>query len=389
MSDTTIYPPDLNQDITASQQQVVVESTVPVQVSPEQKKFSRLFFILWSVFVLATGVGVGHFFLPTVQPELTSPLVEGEKVEKTYPLLKYSFSELSQRTPVTSPIELKRVLKKDDEFTSYLFTYTSDGKKISGLMNIPVSTDSAQAYPVILMMRGFVPEEIYEPGVGTSRAGEVFAKQGYITIAPDFLGFGESDPQPGDPLEARFIKPLNVLDLIASVESFHLQPLIFDKEVAGRMDSQRIGIWGHSNGGQIALSVLEITGRSFPTTLWAPVTKPFPYSVLYFTDESEDFGKGLRATLAKFEQEYDIEQFTIGQHQEKITAKIQLHQGTADDAVPVTWSDQFVRNMKKANPEVDLEYYVYPGADHNLQPSWNEVVQKDIQFFNTNVKEKN
>ena len=35
--------------------------------------------------------------------------------------------------------------------------------------------------------------------------------------------------------------------------------------------------------------------------LWAPVSKPFPYNILYYTDEAEDRGKWLRGEIAKFE----------------------------------------------------------------------------------------
>src|SRR5690606_5347887 len=87
-------------------------------------------------------------------------------------------------------------------------------------------------------------------------------------------------------------------------------------------------IWAHSNGGQIALTTLEATGKMIPTSLWAPVTKPFPYSVLYYTDESADRGKFIRTELAKFEAIYNADQFAITDYVDRIKAPIQLHQGT-------------------------------------------------------------
>ena len=72
-------------------------------------------------------------------------------------------------------------------------------------------------------------------------------------------------------------------------------------------DEENIFFWGHSNGGQVALTILEITGKDYPTTLWAPVTKPFPYSILYYTDESEDKGKYIRRELSRFENLYNTD----------------------------------------------------------------------------------
>ena len=191
-------------------------------------------------------------------------------------------------------------------------------------------------------------------------------------MAPDFLGYGQSDMPSGDAFEERFQTYTAALDLLASIPSF------------SAADSSRVGIWGHSNGGQIALTVLEITQKPYPTTLWAPVTKPFPYSILYYTDEAEDRGKALRALLADFERDYDVELYSLVNFVSRITAPIQLHQGDSDEAVPVKWNESFVRVLQ--DKKLTIEYFVYPGADHNLSPLWNTVVSRDITFFRRHLK---
>jgi len=40
--------------------------------------------------------------------------------------------------------------------------------------------------------------------------------------------------------------------------------------------------------------------------LWNPVSKLFPYSILYYTDSFEDKGKALRASLAKLDKRPDF-----------------------------------------------------------------------------------
>jgi len=158
-----------------------------------------------------------------------------------------------------------------------------------------------------------------------------------------------------------------MLDLIASLNSLTV------------INNKKLGMWGHSNGGQISLSLLEVTSKPIPTVLWAPVSKPFPYSILYYTDESPDEGKALRKTVAQFEEDYDILDFTIGRRFEKITAPIEIHQGTADDAVPVEWSNELAAKLRLSNP--NITYYTYPGADHNLRPSWDTVAARSLAFF--------
>lgn len=301
--------------------------------------------------------------LPKTQPLSPESLVDSPAPEKL--LNQFNFEELSKRNFDQEKISLTEVMAVEDTFISYKFSYEVDGKTVTGMANVPKA--EGKKYPVIVMLRGFVPMEIYDTGVGTKPSSRIYAKNGFITLAPDFLGYGGSDKPEDNVWWERFSKPVQVLQLLASIGSLE------------KADPDKIGLWGHSNGGQIALSVLEITGKPYPTTLWAPVTKSFPYSVLYFTDEAEDEGLSLRWELNRLEWDYDVRKFSISQYFDKISAPILLHQGTRDDAVPIEWSNEFVDRMKEL--EKNVTYHIYPGADHNLKGGWDTVVQRDVDFF--------
>lgn len=311
---------------------------------------------------------------------------EKEKV-KEKPLLKYSYQNLRRAKLNPSLINLGVVLEDNKEFTSQMFYYSvrdairgeNREKKVSGLINLPKKDG---IYPVILMIRGFVPAEMYVTGIGTERASEFFAQNGFITVAPDFLGYGESDKSEGSSIEERFQTYTATLSLLSSLVNLNSG---LESSYSGRIkaDLSKVGIWGHSNGGQIALSTLEITGKNYPTVLWAPVSKPFPYSILYFTDDIEDHGKALRKVVADFENDYNIELYSPSNFYSWINAPIQIHQGTADDSVPLKWSDNLVADLEKLNKKV--EYFIYPGADHNLMPGWNTAVQRSLDFYKINL----
>jgi hypothetical protein len=260
------------------------------------------------------------------------------------PLRKYSIQNLQSYPFQVSEINLDRVLEKNASFTSYVFSYRTLGKKMTGQINIPTeSTD--KPFPVIVMVRGYVDPEQYKTGEGTRYVAAEFARAGYVTVAPDFLGFGGSDPS-GPGWEERFEKPVNVIELIKSLR-LHSQ-LEFKKQFFP-INPQKMGIWAHSNGGQITLSTLEALGEPIPATLWAPVTAPFPYSVLYYSDEMDDGGRGMRSAVAGFESLYNVQEYSWTQYMNRLRGPIQLHQGTADDAVPLKWSDEFVRKVSDEN----------------------------------------
>jgi dienelactone hydrolase len=328
----------------------------------------RKYLLLLAVVVagISAGWALNSFYNSQKSPE--SPIAQ----IKPRPLDKYTIDNLSKVKIEASGIEIGEILMEDKDFTSYLFSFSLDPtltnkekKKVTGLINVPAGEGP---FPLIVMFRGYVDQEIYQTGTGTQRAGEYFARSGYLTIAPDFLGYAGSDSEAGNIFESRFQTYTTALTLLSSLQSL--------KEWNGK----DIFIWGHSNGGQIALTMLEVTGVEYPTVLWAPVSKPFPYSILYYTDESADRGKLIRRELAGFEQTYDPDLYAIDLNYERLKAPIQLHQGTADGAVPREWSDEL--NKRLDGLEVDIEYFVYPGADHNLNSSWNTVVERNIGFFN-------
>lgn len=342
--------------------------------------------------------------------------ITAESSEKL--LAKYTFENLKKRGGVAGTIQLLDDIPLTEEaegFTSRLFSFSSDGRKITGLANFPVASsnlanlpnlanseettpsgkedatssatpefsaplsitnnyDNNYKFPVIIMIRGYVDQPDYEPGVGTKRAGEFFAQNGFITLAPDFLGYAGSDKPPDNVWEERFLRLTAVMDLIASVQALKDSP-----STELRANSDKIGIWGHSNGGLIALSVLELTGGTYPTVLWAPVSQSFPYDILYYTYEFEDKGKALRTALYEFEKDYDVNLYSFDNYLDWIKAPIQIHQGSADEFIPMWWTNDLAANLKKAG--VSAAYYKYTGADHNLSGVWEKVVQRDLDFF--------
>ncbi|OGG35103.1 hypothetical protein A2363_01185 [Candidatus Gottesmanbacteria bacterium RIFOXYB1_FULL_47_11] len=325
-------------------------------------------------FLVGVFIGIlifvgGYYGKPALQQYIAarqtiSPI--GKIFEK--PLAKYTIINLSARTYTGSQIVLDPPTATTSAYTKYTFHFTSDGKKVTGVAHIPAGSGP---FPVVVQFRGYVDREKYFPGEGTGHSAEVFARNGFISLAPDFLGYGGSDMPSQNVFEERFETYTAALNLLASVGTLPAA------------DASRVGIWGHSNGGQIALTVLEVLGRSIPTTLWAPVTKPFPYSILYYTDDADDHGKMLRRELAKFEQDYDVELYALTTYLDRLVGPMQIHQGGGDDAVPQTWSDVFVKALEGKE---NVQYFVYPGADHNMNGAWDTVVTRDITFFRKYLK---
>jgi dienelactone hydrolase len=399
-------------------------------------------FLLFLVVIASTAVGT-YFLLRNRQPirvKLHSPFAPQPTI-KPLPLNQYSLANLKNYDYQASQLELTELVAQADDFNTYLFSYQTMGKNMTGVVNAPnqinSNNPSQKEFPVIIMIRGYATKEQHYPGFGTNHAAQTLAKNGYITIAPDFFSFGASDAEPEDSWEARFIKPINVIELIYTIKQNPIINIATNFTTLATADNSQqpiaspitsnpnqIGLWGHSNGGQITLSVLEILSQPMPATIWAPMTAPFPYSILFFTDTNLDEGKESRAWLAMFEQDYDVFDFSITQHLNQLTGPLQIHHGDEDEAALQVWSDNFVekielenenrqsrleetKNQPEATAATQLEtdvaqsvthnlinssqpttlieyfYYTYVGADHNLQPAenWNAAISRDLDFF--------
>jgi dipeptidyl aminopeptidase/acylaminoacyl peptidase len=284
-------------------------------------------------------------------------------------LEKYDFDSLKNRQGIGSEIVIGGPIKAVEDrrvgnglkpFRTKEIFFTSNRKKISGMMNY---FNDGIKRPTIIMIRGYAEKAGYYPGSGSWAVADKLAEAGYTTISLDFLGFADSDPESTDILEARFEKVESVLDLIESVKRL---PWV---------DKNRIGIWAHSNGGQIVLSVLEVSGGKYPTVMWAPMTQKFPDSVLSTIDESSP----VKQVMADFEKHYDARRYAFENYYPWIEAPMLIQQGTTDDQVKVEWQQSMVAGLKSLGKEIEL--VIYQGDDHNLKKDWEKAVKKDLEYY--------
>lgn len=352
----------------------------------------KIFFAVMIILVIVAFVPIGMYVKSKKnepKSNLNPKVGIGETMAKpivknTGPLAQYNFESLAKRQYKSSEITKigktllvdearKELVKRGDlagktfEFETVAISFVSNGKKISGMMNLPVGYKDKKS-PAIIMIRGFADNYGYYIGSGSWRAADELARNGYVTVSLDFLGFGLSDNESKDILEARFEKPISVLELIEAVKDMDI------------VDPSKIGIWAHSNGGQIAISVLEISGKNYPTVLWAPMTNPFPQSILETVDDGSSASQIVKQKLTDFEKEYDAKLYSIDNFYSWIASPILIHQGTADVWCKVEWQEKLKDKLKSLGKEISLDIQV--GSDHNMKQSWDKVMKKDVEFFN-------
>jgi len=68
----------------------------------------------------------------------------------------------------------------------------------------------------------------------------------------------------------------------------------------------------------------------------------------------------------------------------EISGPLQLHHGTADNSVPIEFSEKLYDQLKTAGKEAEL--YAYPGDDHNITANFRTAIQRSVEFFDKHLK---
>jgi uncharacterized protein len=71
---------------------------------------------------------------------------------------------------------------------------------------------------------------------------------------------------------------------------------------------------------------------------------------------------------------------------EEISGPVQIHHGTADDSVPVEYSEILHVSLEEAGQRSEL--YLYPGDNHNISRNFGIAAQRSVAFFDRYLKDK-
>lgn len=279
--------------------------------------------------------------------------------------------ELQKRNIENSGIVIEKKAKTYDKFTSYIVSYKAEGLKIYALLNIP--NGKKEKYPVIIVNHGYIPPNQYSTLNSYRLVTTYYANNGFLVIKPDYRGHDKSEIKDDSYLN-RLSYPVDVLFLLNSLSAIK------------KADLNNIFVYGHSMGGGITLAVLETFKNIKAASLWAPVTKPFPESTLYFRRKrNEETARRLKKEWDKMFNSTDYYKLSPINYVKDIKVPIILHHGRQDDSVPYSWSESLVLEFKKH--KTNFVFYSY-NDDHNFAKKYfYTVLRRDVEFFKKYISE--
>ena len=282
-----------------------------------------------------------------------------------------------------SDIVIEEQLQNGANYFRYYVSYRSEGLKIYALLTIPFGEKPATGWPVIIFNHGFIPPDIYRTTERYIAYVDGFATNGYIVLRSDYRGHDQSEGE----ATGAYGSPGYVVDVLNAVSAMKAYP---------DADPNRIGMWGHSMGGYITLRSMVVESDIKAGVIWAGVVGPYPNLFnrpnfdLFSTPSAANPNRGRWRfeLLDQFGTPEENPEFwasiSTTTYLPELSGPVQLHHGTADEDVPYSVSELLYGQLIGLGQTV--EFYGYPGDNHNLSNAFSLAMQRSIQFFDQYVK---
>ena len=167
-------------------------------------------------------------------------------------------------------------------YDTFMASYDSDGLRLYTRIDIPNAPMPESGYPVVVFCHGWVgidaaptfhfshtPESMYAELI------DGYVDAGFVVLTPGYRGHGEVNGVKADGIEfmaawdnATYVSPtfyaidvLNLLDGLGSIESLDFTKFPESSAEEVSVDLSRVYLSGHSQGGDVLLTVLAVAGE--------------------------------------------------------------------------------------------------------------------------------
>jgi dienelactone hydrolase len=308
---------------------------------------------------------------------------------------------MRQQSYPGSPITVEQTLTPGANYDQYVVSYQSEGYKIYALMTVPNGTRPASGWPAIVFNHGYITPSQYRTTERYEAYVDAIARSGYIVFKSDYRGHGDSEGG-GSVVGVGYGSPaytVDVLNAVASLQAYE------------DADPNRIGMWGHSMGGQLTLRAMVVSQDIKAGVIWGGSVAPYPDiierwgrfmgydpSIARTPPPESAAGSAMRwvQSFSGWIQDFSTQYGTPEQNPDywatispntylaDLSGPIELHHSTTDRMVPLAWSEALVQELEAVGQP--YEFYTYPGDNHNISANFGVAMQRTLAFFDKYVK---
>jgi dipeptidyl-peptidase-4 len=274
----------------------------------------------------------------------------------------------------TASLKTKSIFKADNPIKDYqtgpwkLFTIkNNEGTDLYCRMFKPVNFDSTKKYPVVVYLYNGPHSQMV---TNTWMAGgelwyQYMAQKGFIVFTLD----GRGTSYRGKAFEQAIHRQLGTLEMEDQLKGVdYLKSLPY-------VDGTRLGVHGWSYGGFMTTSLMSRNPGVFKVGVCGgPVIDWSYYEIMY----------GERYMDMPQENKEGYDKNNLLNYVDKLKGKLLMIHGAQDNVV--VWQHSILYQKKAVEKGVQLDYYVYPGHEHNvLGKDRAHLMEKVTNYFIDNL----
>lgn len=299
------------------------------------------------------------------------------------PLHPLTIEWLRQQDYPGSDLTIEETLAPGANYARYIASYRSEGLKIYALLTVPTGEKPPSGWPVIVFNHGYVPPDQYRTTERYVDYVDAFASNGYIVFKSDYRGHGDSEGE----ATGGYDSPAYTIDVLNAVASLKKYP---------DADPNRMGMWGHSMGGQVTLRAMVASKDIKAGVIWAGVVASYPDLLEQWRQPNHAHPESGQNSRRRWREDLVAEYGSPAENPEfwasispntylgDVSSPIQLHHSTTDTHVPIEFSENLYTQLQDASQTV--EYYTYENDDHNISNNFSLAMERSLAFFDKYVK---
>lgn len=298
------------------------------------------------------------------------------------PLHPLSIEAMREASYPGSEVQIIEKLAPGANYQRYVASYESEGSTIYALLTVPNGEKPPTGWPVVIFNHGYIPPAQYRTTERYVAYVDAFARNGYIVFKSDYRGHGRSEGA----ARGGYGSPDYTVDVLNAVASMKQYP---------DADPNRMGMWGHSMGGHITLRSMVTSDDVKAGVIWAGVVGSYEEllnrwrrpsgAATTIPSGARRWRQELTSSYGPPEQNPEFwNSISPSSYVADLSGPLQLHHGTADTSVPLQFSDSLAARIEEAGGVV--EYYTYPGDNHNISKNLGTALQRSVAFFDKYVK---
>lgn len=312
--------------------------------------------------------------------------------EQVLPFRELTIPYLREQEFPGSEITIEERLAGGSGYSRYRASYQSEGLRIYGLLTVPAGDPPPGGWPAIVFLHGYIPPTQYQTTERYVGYVDSLARNGFVVFKIDYRGHDESEGEPtGAYYGSGYVA--DTLNALASLQQY--EPVHPDK----------IGLWGHSMSGNVALRSMVINQNIKAGVIWAGAVYSYDDMQKYGLNDNSYVRRTPSPSASPSDRRLTRQRISevVGEFSPTATfwkelaptnylsaemGALQIHHAINDPVVSINYTRDLKPLLEEAN--VEHEIYEYQTGGHDIEgSSFSTAMQRTVEFFQTHLNQEN